>query len=79
MGSSRCAGNQPVSTNILRLIEEKGYKQCAVARRAGYSKAVLCNIVNDYRVIRPADIMRIAAALEVEPGELFATNTKKGA
>lgn len=79
MGSGRCVGNQPVSTNILRLIEEKGYKQCAVAKRAGYSKAVFCNIVNDYRVIRPVDIMRIAAALEVEPGELFVSTAKKGA
>lgn len=72
-------GNGPVSANILRLIEEKGYKQCAVAKRAGYSKAVFSNIVNDYRVIRPDDIMRIAAALDVNPGDLFTIQAKKGA
>lgn len=79
MGSTHRIGNGPVSGNILRLIEEKGYKQCAIAKRAGYSKAVFSNIVNDYRVIRPDDIMRIAAALDVEPGELFTVKTKKGA
>lgn len=81
MGTKRCAGNNPVSANILRLIEKKGYKQCAVAKRAGYSKSVFCNIVNDYRVIRPVDIMRISAALGVEPGELFSLkeSNKKGA
>ena len=79
MGATHCIGNGPVSANILRLIEEKGYKQCAIAKRAGYSKAVFSNIVNDYRVIRPDDIMRIAAALDVEPGDLFTVKTKKGA
>ena len=69
--------NEPVSSNILRLIEEKGYKQCAIAKRAGYSKAVFSNIVNDHRVIRPSDVMRIAEALDVEPGELFQTSDFK--
>ncbi len=69
--------NEPVSSNVLRVIEERGYKQCAIAKRAGYSKAVFSNIMNDYRVIRPADIMRIAEALGVEPGELFKTTDFK--
>ena len=70
--------NEPVSSNVLRLIEEKGYKQCAIAKRAGYSKGVFSNIVYDYRVIRPTDIIRIAEALGVEPGELFkATDFKR--
>ena len=71
MGTRRCTGNEPVLTNILRIIREKGYKQCVVAKKAGYSKAVFCNIVNDYRVIRPVDILRIADALNVTPDELL--------
>ena len=74
MSAKRCAGNEPVSSNILRIIQEKGYKQCAVAKKAGYSKAVFCNIVNDYRVIRPSDILRIA--LGVAPDELLQLNNR---
>lgn len=76
MSAKRCAGNEPVSSNILRIIQEKGYKQCAVAKKAGYSKAVFCNIVNDYRVIRPSDILRIADALGVAPDELLQLNNQ---
>lgn len=77
MNAKLMINNEPVSSNILRLIEEKGYKQCAIAKRAGYSKAVFSNIVNDHRVIRPSDVMRIAEALDVEPGELFQTSDFK--
>lgn len=64
-------GNQPVSTNIARVIKEKGYQQSAVARRAGYSCQAFCNMINDDKIIRPDDVMRIADALEVKPEELF--------
>lgn len=64
-------GNQPVSGNIVRVIQEKGYKQSAIAKRAGYSRQAFCNMVNDYKIIRPDDVMRIADALEVKPEELF--------
>lgn len=64
-------GNKPVSENIVRVIQEKGYKQSAIAKRAGYSRQAFCNMVNDYKIIRPDDVMRIADALEVKPGELF--------
>ena len=32
--------NTPVSDNVVRIIKEKGYKQCAIARKAGYSRQV---------------------------------------
>lgn len=64
-------GNGPVSLNIVRIMEQNGQKQCAVAKRAGYSKQVFCNMVNDYRVMRPDDIIRVAKALGVAPEELF--------
>lgn len=63
--------NQPVSGNIARVIREKGYKQSAIAKRAGYSCQAFCNMVNDYKIIRPDDVIRIADALGVKPGELF--------
>lgn len=52
--------NTPVSDNVVRIIKEKGYKQCAIARKAGYSRQVFGNMVNNNRVIRPKDVERIA-------------------
>ena len=74
----KVTGNAPVSDNIARILNEKGLKQAAVAKKAGYSRQVFCNIVNDYRNILPQDIM-IASALEVEPIELLNKEKSKGA
>lgn len=63
--------NRPVSDNILRIISERGYKQSAVARKAGYSRQTFGYMVHNTRIIRPEDVQRIAFALGVEPGELF--------
>lgn len=63
--------NGHVSYNIVRIIRQRGYKQCAIAARAGYSKQVFSNMVNDYRVIRPDDIVRIADALDCKVVDLF--------
>ena len=75
----KVTGNAPVSDNIARILNEKGLKQAAVAKKAGYSRQVFCNIVNDYRNILPQDIMRIASALEVEHIELLNKGKSKGA
>lgn len=63
--------NRPVSDNILRIISERGYKQSAVARKAGYTRQTFGYMVHNTRIIRPGDVQRIAFALGVEPGELF--------
>ena len=63
--------NTPVSDNVVRIIKEKGYKQCAIARKAGYSRQVFGNMVNNNRVSRPKDVERIAQALEVDAGDFF--------
>lgn len=55
--------NAPVSDNVVRIIKEKGYKQCAIARKAGYSRQVFGNMVNNNRVIRPKDVERIAQGI----------------
>ena len=68
--------NSPVSDNVIRIIREKGLKQCAVAQKAGYSRQIFGNMINNNRVIRPDDVQRIAAALEVNAGDLFETETR---
>lgn len=69
--------NTILPSNILRIINEKGLKQGAVAGRAGYSKQQFSDMVNVRKVIKPCDVLMIANALEVTPGELF--DTEKGA
>lgn len=60
-----------VVANVKRIIAEKGYKQMAVAQRAGMSPRMLSDMLNERRVIRADNIPALAKALEVEPNELF--------
>lgn len=57
--------NRPVSDNILRIISERGYKQSAVARKAGYSRQTFGYMVHNTRIIRPEDVQRIALPWEL--------------
>ncbi len=63
--------NRPASTAIAGLIETKGLKQKVVASNAGYTKQALNDMLNGRKLIRVADINRLAAALGVTPNELF--------
>ncbi len=60
-----------VRKSIKRIINEKGYKQKFIAKKAGYSENTMSNIINNRKKINEDDILKIAAALEVTPNELF--------
>lgn len=60
-----------VASNIERIIEEKGYKKNAVARRAGISDQKLSDMLGGRAVIRAEIIPNICNALQVEPNELY--------
>jgi len=60
-----------VAKNAKRIIWEKGYKQKAIAERAGYSVNVFNAMLNNRRSIIDKDVVRIAQALNVTPNELF--------
>lgn len=49
--------NNPVSKNVLRIIKEKGMKQCVVAERAGYSRSALNNMLNGRKVMKICDVV----------------------
>lgn len=57
--------------NIRNIISEKGYKQKAVAKRAGYNEQQFSNILNGRRTIEPLEILQIAEALDATPNDLF--------
>lgn len=57
--------------NIRRIIAEKGLKQCAVAKKAGFNEQAFSNMLNERKAIRATDVPAICAALGVEPNELY--------
>lgn len=60
-----------VAENTRRLIKERGLKNNAVAKKAGFSDQQFSAILTHRRVIRDVDVIAIANALEVTPNELF--------
>ena len=65
-----------IAENTRRIINERGLKQCAVARKAGYKGKTFYNLLSGRKVITDKDIQAIAKALEVTPNELFGSTPK---
>lgn len=63
--------NEPIASNIQRIISEKGLKQVAVATRAGFSPSGFSAMVRGRKLIKPCDVNNIARALEVPVNELY--------
>lgn len=63
--------NSTMPENISRIIEERGLKQCAIAKRAGFSNQQLNDMLNGKRIIKPCDSVAIADALGVTMNELY--------
>ena len=71
-------GYETVIGNIKAIISEKGYKQCAVAEKSGFTAQEFSNIMNGRRkLLRVEDIAPIAFALGVEPNDLYAVREKE--
>lgn len=60
-----------VTDRIYKIIEEKGLKQSAVARAAGFEVQEFNNMLCGRKIIRPEHIAAICAALNVSPNDLF--------
>lgn len=63
--------NAVVPKNLARVINDRGLKQNAVARWAGYSNQQFTDMLNGRRLIKPCDILAISAALGVDVHVLF--------
>lgn len=57
--------------NIKALIEQGCFKQSSIARKAGYNIKTFNNMMNGRKIITDVDVVKIAAALDVSPNELF--------
>lgn len=63
--------NSSVPRNLNRIIKERGLKQSAVARWAGYSDQQFTDMLNGRKIIKPCDILAISDAIGVSVGDLF--------
>nr|WP_278335053.1 helix-turn-helix transcriptional regulator [Clostridium merdae] len=60
-----------LAVSIRRIIRQQGYKQSAIAERAGINEKTFSNMLNGRKIIASEDIYKILAALGVTPNELF--------
>lgn len=60
-----------IAENIKAIIQKQGYKQSAIAVRAGYDPSKFSNMLNSRKTIADYDIPPIAKALGVSPNDLF--------
>ena len=63
--------NAEVPKAMLRIIAQRGMKQCTVAERMGITPQMLCDMLYGRRLIKPIDIVNAAKALDVMPNDLF--------
>ena len=63
--------NAMLPQRISRIIDERGFKQRAIAQRAGFSPQQFTDMLNGRRIIKACDVLAVADALGVEVGELF--------
>lgn len=63
--------NAIVAPAIRKIIQQRGIKQCVIAKNAGYTKQQFYAMLTGRRLIRDTDIIRIADALEVDVNTLF--------
>lgn len=60
-----------IAPNIRRIINEQGFIQASVAKRAGINPKTFSNMLNNRKLIGESEIIAISAALGVTPNDLF--------
>lgn len=66
-----------IAENAIAIINEKGLKHNAVAKKAGYSRQQFSYMLHGRKNIAPSDILRISNALGVTPNDLFGIKTNE--
>ena len=56
---------------MMSIINQKGLKQSAIARKLGISDQKFSDMLNGRRIIKACDIPSLAAVLGVDPNALF--------
>ena len=63
-----------VALNVDRILKERGIKQCAFAKKIGWTSAQVSHMMNGRKILDSDDIELLAKALDVTPNELFGWN-----
>lgn len=71
MPTSIAEMNEPLATKIRKILEQRGFSQTAIARKAGYSRQDLSYMLNGRKIIKVCDIVKIAKAMQISPEDLF--------
>lgn len=58
------------------IIKEKGFKQCAIANKAGFSARELNDLICGRKVFRADYVIPICCALDITPNDLFGIERK---
>ena len=64
-----------IAINVKRIIKQKGYKQGAIAKKAGINEKTFSNMLNGRKIIADYDASKIIIALGVTPNEIFGIDT----
>ncbi len=63
--------NAGLSSKISKIIEDKGLKQCSVARKARLKENEFYVMLGNRKIIKLCDITTIAKTLDISIDELF--------
>lgn len=64
-----------IAAKVSVIIKEKGFKQCAIANKAGFSARELNDIICGRKVFRADYVIPICYALGITPNDLFGINS----
>lgn len=67
---------QNTAKNLDILIRKKGYKQCAIAQKAGFSARELNDLIKGRKTFKADYVLGICKALDVTPNELFGIESR---
>lgn len=67
----------PIALHARRILNERGLKQYAVAKKAGYTPQQFSRMMTGRAEIYWDDVLRIATALDVTPNDLYGIEKTK--
>lgn len=68
--------NEPLARGIKVIIAKKGLKNIYVAEKAGFTSQELSDMLNGRRLIKVCDVPKLAFAMEVKEGDIYAEGMK---
>lgn len=66
-----------IISNIRNVIKDKGFKQKAIAEKAGFNQRAFSDMLNGRRTMKAVDMAAIVRALGVTPNDIFGFGEQK--